>query len=158
MLVHIYYLTLFAVSFSDGCRGCSKTIIKCHMTIADFVMLYQKAQKVLSSVNPVVCIMYVFFGNTYTIQCDVFVCITVFILTWYIHNTYTIHERLYQIHTCLYQIHTNTMCLYWYVFVCISDPDTYRQETILASTSTCFYFARRHQEGLRLTPHRLAKS
>jgi hypothetical protein len=33
------------------------------------------------SVNHVVCIMYVFLGNTYTIQSDVFVCITVFIHT-----------------------------------------------------------------------------
>ena len=72
----------------------------------------------------------------------------------YLHDTYIIHTQYMRaciryIHVCIIYIqdvyaciciliHTNTLCLYRYVFVCISDPDTYRPETIHANTSTCF--------------------
>ncbi len=66
-----------------------------------------------------------------------YLCVSLYL---YIHDTFIIHTQylrdciryihvyiryIQDVYACIcIQIHTNTLCLYWYVLVCISDPDT----------------------------------
>ncbi len=43
---HLLFDFICHSSFSDGCRGCSKTTVECPMAIADFFMLCQQALEV----------------------------------------------------------------------------------------------------------------